>query len=160
MATEGNSGDNPIVVLIIVLVLVAFGFWSLYKNPPTSITNTNQIPVAVNSEGNPIGPNPNVGIPNVAPLISYADALVKYKDARIQLDNNCQANPNNVTFKNNTNIMIDNRSNMARTVRAGSVFSIKAYDFKIVKLTSASPSTTWYMDCDKSQNVATILIQK
>lgn len=101
--------------------------------------------------------NKNAG----AVSISYAEALVKYKDTRIQLNNLCQATPNNVTFKNGTDIMIDNRSPVARSVKVGSSFSIKAYGFKIVKLSSpATLPTTWLVDCDAAQNVATILIQK
>jgi hypothetical protein len=55
--------------------------------------------------------------------------------------------------------MIDNRSEVARTVKVGSSFGIKAWGFEIVKLSSATLPATWYVDCDKSQNVATILIQ-
>jgi len=56
--------------------------------------------------------------------------------------------------------MIDNRAPVARTVKVGSTFPIKAYGFKIVNLSSATLPATWYVDCDSSQNVATILIQK
>ena len=56
--------------------------------------------------------------------------------------------------------MIDNRSGTARTVRVSSNYSIPAYGFKIVKLSSPTTPAIWYIDCDKSQNVATILIQK
>ena len=94
------------------------------------------------------------------PVLSYAEALAKYKDARIQLDDRCQASPNNVTYKNNTSIMIDNRSPMTRSVKVGSTYTIKGYGFKIVKLSSSQLPIQWLVDCDKSQNVATILIQK
>jgi len=94
------------------------------------------------------------------PVLTYAEALAKYKDYRIQLDERCQASPNNVTYKNGASIMIDNRSPLTRTVKVGSVYTIKGYGFKIVKLSSSALPAQWLVDCDKSQNVASILIQK
>ena len=94
------------------------------------------------------------------PALSYQNALAKYKDVRIQLNANCQADPTQMTFKNGTEIMMDNRSPKDRTVKVGSIYNIKAWGFKIVKLSSATLPATWLVDCDKSQNVATILIQK
>ena len=100
----------------------------------------------------------NTGAP--AASLSYQQALVTYKDKRLQITNTCQVSPNNVTYKNGTSIMLDNRSAVTRTIKLGSTYSIKAYGFKIVKLNSATVPATWLMDCDSSQNVATILIQK
>ena len=99
---------------------------------------------------------------NTAPqmTISYANALVKYKNFRVQLDERCQGSPDKMTFKNGTSIMVDNRSQAFRTVKVGSTFSIKPYGFKIVKLYSDTLPATWYVDCDVSHNVSTILIQK
>ncbi len=93
--------------------------------------------------------------------ISYANALVKYADRRIQLDSACQATPNNVTYKDNTGIMIDNRSPKARTVKIGTTFTIKPYGFKIFVLPDIYlKSKTILVDCDQLQNVATVLIQE
>ena len=94
------------------------------------------------------------------PSISYADALIKYKEARIQLDDDCQAFPNNVTYKNGTSIMIDNRAGVARTVKVGSLYTVKAYNFKIIKLSSTKLPETLLVDCDTYKNVATILVQE
>ena len=95
-----------------------------------------------------------------AKIPTYNQALVLYKDKRIQLDTTCQASPNVLTFKNNTKIMIDNRSPKTRIVKVGSTMNINPWGFKIVTLYSANLPATWYVDCDGSQNVATILIQK
>jgi hypothetical protein len=92
--------------------------------------------------------------------LSYKDALIKYKDARLQLDKVCQASPDKMTFKNNSYLMVDNRSAVSRTIKVGSTFGLKAYGFKIIKLSSSKLPATWYVDCDKSQNVSTITIQK
>ncbi|TSC78089.1 MAG: hypothetical protein G01um101424_223 [Parcubacteria group bacterium Gr01-1014_24] len=148
-----NKGDSPVFILVIVLILVIYGFWLVKKNPVPTYTNQPTDSVENANDG-----SVNVTFP--ATSISYAQALVKYKDARLQLDQECRATPANVTYKNNTNIMIDNRAPISRAVKVGSVFSIKAYGFKIVKLSSLTLPATWYVDCDKSQNVAAILIQK
>ena len=93
--------------------------------------------------------------------ISYASALAKYADRRIQLDKDCHAFPGNITYKDNTGIMIDNRSAKTRTVKVGSNFTIKPWGFKIVVLPDVYlTSKTLLVDCDGSQNVATILVQE
>ncbi|MEN9582623.1 MAG: hypothetical protein RL641_577 [Candidatus Parcubacteria bacterium] len=92
--------------------------------------------------------------------MSYTNAVTMYADRRIQLDKTCQARPNNVTYKNGTSIMVDNRSPQSVKVRLGSTFTIKPYGFKIVKLSSATLPATLLVDCGVAQNVATVLIQK
>jgi|SRR3989338_9543454 len=148
-----EKNQKIVLELVVVLVLVGFGLWGLSQKPADVKNDTAITPTEDVSTG-----SVNVSTPS-AP-VAYAEALVKYKDARIQLDNTCQASPNKTTFKNGTNIMIDNRAPVARTVKVGSTFPIKAYGFKIVNLSSATLPATWYVDCDSSQNVATILIQK
>lgn len=92
--------------------------------------------------------------------MSYANALNTYKDRRIQLDEKCQASPTNMTFKNGTTIMIDNRSNTARKLNVNGAYTVGAYDYITVKLTSNTLPKTILIDCGTSQNVATILLQK
>ncbi len=95
-----------------------------------------------------------------AASMSYAQALETYKDRRIQFDKACQATPNNVTYKNGTKIMLDNRAGVARTININGAVSLPAYGFKIVTLSSSTLPKTILVDCGTGQNVATILIQK
>lgn len=92
--------------------------------------------------------------------LTYEQALVKYKDYRLQIDTQCRISPNNVTYKNKTNIMLDNRSPVSRTVKVGSTYTIKPWGFKIITVSASTLPSTLLVDCDKSQNVATILVQK
>lgn len=93
--------------------------------------------------------------------IAYADALVQYAGRRIQLDSTCEAFPDMVTYKGNTGIMIDNRSAFTRTIKLGTTFTIKPWGFKIIILPNLYlTEKTLLMDCDQSQNVATVLIQE
>ena len=152
------QNKNIWVWIVVILVVVIGLIWWAKKAPvPTPTENT---PVTLEStEDTSLG---SVNAGTGAATISYANALVKYKNARLQLDANCQANPESqhMTFKNSAYMMVDNRAPTTRTVRIGSVFPIKAYGFKIVQLSSDKLPVTWLVDCDKSQNVATITIQK
>ena len=145
---------NAVLELIVVLALVIFALWSM-KNSSTTVV-VSDTPGIVSTEDTSTG-SVNVVAPKI---LSYEQALVRFKDSRIQLDKNCQAYPNVVTYKNNTDIMIDNRSPLARTIKIGSVYNVKAYGFKIIRLSSLTLPVTFLMDCGTSENVATILIQK
>ena len=149
--------DKLLLELIIVLALVGYGLWTYSDNPNLFTGNTQINPVQETMEDTD---TKNTGVPAGTSAPDYGQALLQYKDARIQLDQNCKANPTNLTFKNNTSVMIDNRANISRVVKVGSTFTIPAYGFEIVKLTSSSLPDTWYVDCGTSQNVATILIQR
>jgi len=158
-----NKNKNLWIGLGVVLVIVVgIIIWSMSNANPAVAPTVEEDTTTPLTEPIPQEDKSTSGVNNspTASTLSYANALIKYKDARIQLDNNCQATPHNLTFKNGTNIMIDNRASVARIVKVGSIFTIKGYGFKIVKLSSATLPATWLVDCGKSQNVATILIQK
>lgn len=141
---------SPLVFLIVVLVLI---FWGFSSSPPSSLPSNNS-----DQEINTLDERPRAFVPTV---MRYEQALQIYQNSRVQLNQNCRAIPGNVTFKNNTDIMIDNRASYPRIIRLGpSVFTLKAYDFTVVKITSATLPVTWFLSCDQSINVATILIQR
>lgn len=154
--------NNKIFIGISVAVIVIIGIlYFVFLNNDTDITvadntQTNTTTKSVESVQD-INETSGVG----AVSISYANALIKYADRRIQLDENCQAYPNTVTYKDNTGIMIDNRSNNTQTIKIGATFTIKPYGFKIVVLPDIYlKSKTLLVDCNQSQNVATILVQE
>lgn len=156
-STGGGDNKNLWIGIVVVLVIVAaVAFWSMRKaTAPIVSDETTQVIPSVDETAQAPGTSGTS-----AGTMSYEKALVKYKDARIQLERTCQATPDKGTFKNGTYMMIDNRAPVARTVKIGSVFTMKAYSYKIIRLESATLPATWYVDCDKSQNVATILIQR
>ncbi len=145
----------------VVAVVIVIVFWSMNRSvvPVANVDQNN----AENTVLEPQSTLDTSGTTNGtgAVSISYADALIKYADRRIQFDKICQAYPNTVTYKDNTGIMIDNRSAQARTIKVGTNYSVKAYGFRIVVLPDTYlKSKTLLVDCDKSQNVATILVQE
>lgn len=94
--------------------------------------------------------------------LAYQDALNLYGSNRIQFDGVCQATPNNSTFKNNTDLMLDNRSPLLRRLHLGDMrdVSVRPWGFSIVTFSSDALPKTIMIDCDGSQNVATVLLQK
>ena len=142
------------VIAGIIYLLYFFSTNKQTSNIETTNNTTSTQPKSTQNTG-----SKNTSVINTS--ISYADALVKYADRRIQLDPMCQAHPNNITYKDNTGIMIDNRSEKTRTIKIGATFTIKPWGFKIVVLPDVYlKTTTILVDCDQSQNVATILIQE
>jgi hypothetical protein len=150
MSMKNKQSGNIVLELIIVLVLVIYGLW-LLKHDPVSNSNTNSI---ANNTAN----NPNTYVPNEQ--LNYSQALERYNARRIQLDASCQSSPRGMSVKNGTHIMIDNRSNMNRTIILDTAYNIPAYGFKIVQIKSSALPATWLLDCDNFQNVATILVEK
>lgn len=95
--------------------------------------------------------------------VNYETALEQYRDFRIQFDN-CVAKPTKVTYKNNTKVMLDNRSPDPQEIRIGnSVYRLWGYEFKIVTLYSAKLPATLSVDCqwlgEPAYNIGEILLQ-
>jgi len=144
-----------IVVLVVVLIIAV----TLILSSTNTVTQTTTGNNSTQNNGEQDISSQDTGI--AATAISYSNALTKYADRRIQLDLTCQAHPNTVTYKDNTGIMIDNRSPNTRTIKVGTTFTIKPYGFKILVLPDVYlKSKTLLVDCDGYQNVATILVQE
>ena len=153
-----------IIVALVILCILLFVFKGKQtvvapaETPNTSTTTATTVPTPTPDSVQDTTVQTS-GVGTIS--ISYANALVKYATRRIQLDSSCQAQPNTVTYKDNTGIMIDNRSSSSRTVKVGTTFTIKPYGFAIIVLPDVYlRNKTILVDCDKSQNVATILVQE
>lgn len=142
--------------IVAILVIVLFTH-KVFKNKDVDTEVT--APEDSSSLVAPVVTNTKVA-KKVAPKLPYNEAVAFFKDQRIQLGVDCQANPNMPAFKAGSSIMVDNRSGNTRTVKVGTMYNIKPWDYVVVKLDVPSIPDTWYVDCDQSQNVATILIQK
>lgn len=156
---EQNKNTKIVWGILGLIIIIGLVFVTTRKDKVADPVDTNTV-----VEGTEDNTDPTTGKPVTtgtgAVSLSYQQALTKYKDYRIQLTETCQASPNNVTYKNGTSIMIDNRSPQARTFKLGSTYSIKAYGFRIITLNSSTLPATWLLDCGTGQNAATILIQK
>jgi len=149
-----------VAVLLIVIAIV---------HARNNAASSNTAATAGTSDQNVLVPTEDVStgsihasMPSPA-VLSYQEALNEYPNSRIQFDVNCQSTPSAATYKNNTTIMLDNRSASPRTIRLGSLgdVSIKAWGFKLVKLSSNDLlPNAMAIDCGAHQNVGIITIQK
>ncbi len=146
-----------VVIILVVLLMVRAKNSKMAESDINNYGDMSQVQVEGTEDTTPVTTPVVVSTPA---SLNYQQALIKYKDRRIQLDKTCQAFPNNVTYKNGTSIMIDNRAGVARTLNINGPVSIKAYGFKIVTLSSSTLPKTILVDCGAGQNVATILLQK
>ncbi len=166
METTDNKPNVNIWIGAAAIIILALVFWMTTRGGDEVVPEDENAVIVeeeIVSEEDVSERSVNAPATPTAPVVtlSYQEALAQYADARIQIDSTCQVSPNNVTYKDGTSIMLDNRSSVSRTIGGlGSTFSIKAYGFKIVKLSSNTLPATLLMNCDGSQNVATILIQK
>ena len=95
----------------------------------------------------------------VVKKISYEQALITYSDKRFQFDSLCQATPAQRVVKNNSEIMLDNRANVSRSIYIDGVrYSLTAYGFKIVKLYSNNLPHTAIVDCGTGKNSAKVIL--
>ena len=146
---------NYIWILIAVAVVASIIIFS----PKDEVAPVDQMTTTDQTLDTPVATTTTVKTAPVTTL-SYEHALTQYIDKRIQFDSRCQATPSQVTYKNGTSIMLDNRASVARTIKIGSLVSIPAYGFKIIQISSDTLPATWLVDCGTSQNVATVIVQK
>ena len=91
---------------------------------------------------------------------TYSAVVSQYEGRRIQFDDQCQSQPTEVTYKNGTTLMFDNRSAMAKTIKINDqTYEFPAYGYKILTLNSVSLPATLNVSCNNSVNVLKILLQ-
>ncbi len=152
-----------ILGILVVAIIVVFAVKGMRKDVPADgNSNQNQTETTAGPESTQDTSGYAATTGGTAVTIAYQDALVKYADRRIQFNDMCQATPNKVTYKDNSGIMLDNRSATTRSIKIGAnTYSVKGYGFRIVTLPDTYRDASQYLvDCGTSQNVATILVQE
>jgi hypothetical protein len=146
---KNNNKTLWIVVGVVIVILVVL--FLVMKKPATPSEEVINEPESSEdvSEGSVSGPT--------AKPMSYQAAVTKYDGRRIQFNRNCEAIPFEVEYKAGTQIMIDNRSPEARTIKVGTAYNVKGYGFKIITLPSKVGNII--IDCGTHQNVATIIVK-
>lgn len=132
----------------------------------TPTPSQNEIAVTASSSVTPAGTSTRSTVPagytaGSAALRTYTDLVAQYEGRRIQFDINCQAVPGQLTFKNGTKIMIDNRSGDPRSVKIGNQqYNLKGYGYQIITLSSSSLPSTLMINCGAAVNSGQILLQR
>ena len=152
------------IVIVVVLIIIGAWIWSAKSNQsPTTVVETPATTTdTMTSTGGTSGVQ--VGVGTGEPTLTYTEALVEYASRRVQFSNpqgsiSCQATPTTVTFKGGTKFMLDNRMNVSAKIHFsnGVNYTVPAYSFQVVILNTPQ---TYNVDCNLSQNVAKVQIQK
>lgn len=152
------------LVLIVVAVLAVLIYKYNYRGEYGATTNTDTSP---SMSANPQLPAiPRSGVPvvfsrGIDSNLSYSQAVDKYVNHRIQFDVYCQGIPKAAVFKNNTNVMFDNRSGDARWFSLdGHAYHLDGYGFIVLTLYSAKVPHAIAVDCGSARNVTQITLER
>lgn len=160
MATKNKTG---MVVGIIVLIIIIIGIIVLARSKKAAAP-VEETPAATAGETTSgTAQTPATDAIDITGL-SYADIIKAYdaKGRRIQFGEDCAATPLTANYKVGTKILIDNRSQTAKTFTIGTAkYPIAAWGYQIYALnTTKDLPTTVSVDCGAKQNVLSITLQK
>ena len=162
--TKSNSGTY-ITIGIVVVVLIVVGLLLSNKKSDTG----DIVPTPVDTT------NPDTATPATTPTTTtgidperegisksnagiYANLMLKYKGKMVQFNKECAVITNKVTFKQGTDILLDNRDDTAAKIVIGSrTFNLPAYGYKVIDLPTIG---SYQLDCNKRLNVVTVSVQK
>ena len=160
------KGNTLWVVIVIVAVLLV---WWLTKDggiPEYGTGEPTESPAAGAVSGaqgrSPVGQAGVVpgSTPVALNLQAYSDLVNQYQGRRIEFDERCQMRPADVTFKNGTVVMFDNRSPQAKTIKIGAQsYSLQAYGYRFLTMSSQNLPLSLTVGCDNVPNVGTLLLQ-
>lgn len=149
------AGGVAILVFVLLILLLGSGG---DKNSEQQVTTDEQTTSEPTSTVTSSGSQVKAPVP-VEKKLTYEQALLVYADKRFQFDSLCQASPAQRVVKNNSEIMLDNRANVARPIYIdGTRYSLAAYGFKIVKLSSNNLPHTTIIDCGTGKNSAKVIL--
>ena len=107
-----------------------------------------------------------VAVPTPTPGAStnsqvYGQLVQQYRTARMQVTATCRVSPTSYSFKAGTSILLDNRSPMTHVVSVGGMsYTLPAYGYQVVALTSPTLPAKLSVNCDSSVNVATVKLSQ
>lgn len=146
-------GGIALVVIVFFVVRATLKSEPVLQEPINEISVEEKTPVKVSPSKTPV-----VDSAPVEKLL-YGEAVVKYKDSRIQfVGETCQAVPSNQSFKVGTSLMLDNRSSKPATISIGPIlYLVEPFGYHIVELKEVGSFTA---NCNEQKNVLTLTIQK
>ncbi len=150
------SQKNRNFALVLVGLFLIIVIWAFNVNKPMSSN-------LVQPNNPAVSPNTGLsGTPRLSPkALKYENALQQFAGRVVQFDELCQAHPANMTVKNGTAVMFDNRSGDARWFTLnGSGYHLKGYSYTVVTLSGKKLPLNLVIDCGSAKNVGQILIQR
>lgn len=151
------------VVIAVAVILVVWAFNSnVFKGVPGVPMES---PQTMNEGSGPEANAPVISGPGQSSFTqtqiqNYSALVNQYGEKRVQFDERCQMRPTDVTFKNGTTLMFDNRSPSQRTIKVGNQsYYFQPYGYKILILSSAALPASLKISCDATPDVGSILLQ-
>lgn len=92
--------------------------------------------------------------------LTYEQAVAKYEGFILQFNTQCQSTPSRKTVKNNTTLMLDNRTNTKKTIAIdGKSYSVPAYGYSLATFSNSKLPHVAIINCGSQNNVAQVTIQ-
>ena len=173
----GEKYAAPLVAVAIVAVVAAGSYLAIRKAQPgaggdnqsaqsqdkssesSTSTDNNGSTAGKSTTGSTSASTSPAETPSAVP--SYTEALKLYEGRRIQLGDQCAATPNNITVKNNTKVMFDNRTAKPITLIVdGRRWSMVGYGYLILTMRASTFPHEISIDCSLKANVARVTVQK
>ncbi len=153
--------NKKLLWIIVAVVVVGGYFWMHSSSKSTDTQTAQQTATPKAAAAATVKPSTSVAKATPTPVTkTYTQLLAEYGTRRIQFNASCQATPSTFVLKNNTSILLDNRANVARTITVdGTAYSLGAYGYQVVSLSSPSLPHTVKINCGSSVNVGTVLLQ-
>lgn len=147
-------------IIVLVIVVIAAGVWFVKGGSlPTSLSISPSASPSASASKTPSSSVRRTATPAPTQL-SYTQLVQQYGSNRIQFDSNCRAYPSSLVLKNGAKIMLDNRSNQARTIKLNSAsYNLAPYGYQTVTLTNSILPEKISLSCNSSVNVGTIQLQ-
>ncbi len=153
-------GKNSAIIAAIAVTAAAWYWWAVR---PGGVWNGSSAPAAAtalpsaSTSPEKVAIKPDTG--GSHPGLSYAEAVRLFANQRIQFDSNCVATPAYIVLKNGAEVMFDNRYDASRYIALdGARYLLRAYDFRILTLSSPDPPHTVAVDCGSGRNNARIVL--
>lgn len=159
---KSNSSMYVIISLIVVAVIVVLVLSNNKKNEAivvdivtpvvedTSGTNPDGVGSIADPEKEGLSVGSNAG--------KYADIVLKYEDRTLEFNKECAVIRNSYTFKQGTDVLLDNRDTTPAKIVVGSrTFILKPQSYKVIDLGSTG---IYKVDCNDRLNVVTVNVQK
>ncbi|TSC90938.1 MAG: hypothetical protein G01um10142_188 [Parcubacteria group bacterium Gr01-1014_2] len=156
------SNKWVVLAVIIVVALVVWNLWEFKGQEKAMQTPQATVSLLPQSGGSTLGGSTSGGGTSFTQtqIQTYSVAVAQYEGRRIQFDERCQAEPVEVTYKNGTSIMIDNRSPQEKTIKVGDQsYNLPAYGYRILTLSSSTLPNSLSLNCGNAVNVGRILLQ-
>ncbi len=148
-------------IFIIIAALIVFAvlvYRYSYRSELSATDNSGSPSVSASAQPSS---SAGTGTGSIDAKLSYTKAVAKYASTRIQFDASCQGSPKGAVFKNNTNVMFDNRSGEARWFSLdGHAYHLNGYGFVVLNLYSAKLPHSIAVDCGSAKNVMQIMLEK